>query len=298
MSNTTLFRARIDVQQSELLEAIKNALLCVGKDDFRPQMKHILFQLSNKYLTIVATDSYVLYEKKLALLEAPNLTGNLTVEQHRQIVIADDLANWVKFATKDKRDFAITSIVFNYSDTQDTVMIGDYTLSTFDGQFPPYESLLSDNANSNYDRYIEFNKSELAGFVKAADAMFRATGNNPTKGHVFNTCNIVFDEYIPSDNRPTIHTYYKLKAYIGDDEVNRLSYTIRANDMEVSTYPGYFGFSLYNLSRVLKLNMELLAQQNNDTIRLYYTLNALRPGSFQYRVLCDNETVLLMSKID
>ncbi|MHB0976934.1 MAG: DNA polymerase III subunit beta [Candidatus Aquicultorales bacterium] len=130
-------------------EAIRQVIKAVGRDEARPTLSGVLFSISGESMKIVATDSYRLAVKELAIVEAK--------EDVNVIVPSRAVEELGKLTGEEE-------IRFSAGENQISFKAGDVTLVSrlIEGQFPKYEQLIPEERETR----LSFNKDNLIEAIK------------------------------------------------------------------------------------------------------------------------------------
>jgi DNA polymerase-3 subunit beta len=163
------------VQADEFKKALSQVIFAVSLNESRLELSGVLFVLNNNAktggLTMAATDSYRLAEKKLSIK-----TNN--EEEKRIIVPAKTLQELIRILSgaKDLENMEKDDeIKFYISENQILFTYGSTELVSrlIEGQYPDYEQIIPTNAKTK----IKIDRAELVRAVKVA-AIFSKTGIN------------------------------------------------------------------------------------------------------------------------
>jgi len=158
----------IKVDGKELIEAIKQIIKAVSRDETRPVLTGVLINISEGKLKMVATDSY-----RLAIKEIK--AKSKTEENVKVVVPAKVLDEIIKVISQEEGEVNIkiteNQIAFNFNNT---TMIS----RLIEGEFPKYQQLLPDN----YQVRIDLEKDAMAGAAKRVSLL--ALNNSPIKVNI------------------------------------------------------------------------------------------------------------------
>ncbi len=153
---------------ADFSQAVSQVLFAAAQDENRPELSGILAVIAQNTLTLAATDSYRLAEKKITL------TGN--VPDKRFIIPARTLQEVVRIIGSDNVDEEVpTEISLFVSDNQCLFVVGGTEIVSrlIDGQYPEYTPIIP----TRHACRAEVSRTELSRAVKAA-AIFSKNGVN------------------------------------------------------------------------------------------------------------------------
>ncbi len=153
----------IEISADDLKEALTQTVFAASNDEARPVLTGVLFSSEDKKLTMVATDSYRLAEKKLT-------NTNLDQDALIPATAAQDLLRTIQ-----ESDEQIELLI---EEAQAQFTIGETTLITrlVDGQFPDYKKLLPKNNETK----VMVNRKELVSVAKTASLFARESAGSIT----------------------------------------------------------------------------------------------------------------------
>jgi DNA polymerase-3 subunit beta len=157
----------IKVKTKDLEEAITQTVFSASINTSRPVLSGILFHIEKDLLKIVATDSYRLAEKQLALLEKTEVSL-------QSIIPARTVAELGKILARTQEKEVEISI----SNNQALFVIGDIELMSrlIEGKFPDYEKIIPKSNKTN----VEVKNEDLSLVVKRV-SLFAKENNNSVK---------------------------------------------------------------------------------------------------------------------
>ncbi len=116
----------------ELREAISQVIFAAAYDDARPEISGVLFRFAQKTLTLVATDSYRLAEKKITLSGGKNteVSAIIPVRTLQELLraLSDGAEEVSVYLTENQ-------ILFSYQETE-------LVSRLVDGQYPDYQQII------------------------------------------------------------------------------------------------------------------------------------------------------------
>ena len=159
-------------QVNEFKQALSQVIFAVSISESRLELSGVLFSFANNSLTMAATDSYRLAEKKI------NVKTN-SEEDKNIIVPAKTLQELIRILSGGPEAGEVGSetmeIKFYLSENQILFTHGSTELVSrlIEGQYPDYKQIIPANIKTN----IEINRAELIRAVKVA-SLFSKTGIN------------------------------------------------------------------------------------------------------------------------
>lgn len=153
----------------EFKQALAQVIFAVASSETRIELSGVLFVFNNNNLTLVATDSYRLAEKKI------KLKTNIS-EEKKVIVPAKTLQEVARILAGSKEgENNNTEIQFYIAENQILFIIDKTELISrlIEGQYPDYGQIIP----ARGDTTVIINKAELTRATKAA-AIFSKTGIN------------------------------------------------------------------------------------------------------------------------
>ena len=157
-------KTSIVLQRDVLNEGLNKILFATSTDETRPVLTGVLFILSKKYLTLVATDGFRLSKKKIVLENGIEKTDTMVIpksilgEIGRNVFNTDSIL--LELNEKEKQ------ILFGL---EDTVL----TSRLLEGEYPDYEKIIPKETNVN----ILVDKEEFLRAVKLASVFARESAN-------------------------------------------------------------------------------------------------------------------------
>ncbi len=211
---------------SELRDGISSVLFAVANTSSRPEISGVVFDFNKdpKKLTIAATDSYRLAEKRIALKESE-------IENKKIIVPSKTLQEVIKILNliKENKDTDTggfvniylspdNQILFTFPDTkigtEDSI---ELVSRLVDGKYPEYKEIIPENHTTK----ITVNKKDLINIIKTS-SLFAKSGANSIKLEFLNSNEVsVF-----SANSETGENLSKLSAKV-DGNNNEITINYR-----------------------------------------------------------------------
>lgn len=155
------------INKDTIVDALKKVSIAPATDETRPVLAGIYLLFSGKYLTIAATDSYRLAEKKISL--------DQELPEKKIIVPARTITEVLRLAGSENADNMMISI----SENQATFKIGDaYIVSRLiEGMYPNYTQIIPANTKI----IAKVNHKDLLLAVKMSSLFAKDTANNNIK---------------------------------------------------------------------------------------------------------------------
>lgn len=158
------------VPVQSLRKALNQVVFAVSTNETRVELTGVLFNLSNKELTLAATDSYRLAEKKISVKES-------SIESASVIVPAKTIQEVVRIISGTKEDVASemedvelyiyeNQILFVYGSTEIVSRL-------IEGQYPDYRQIIPGQAKTK----ARLEQRQIVRAVKSS-ALFAKTGIN------------------------------------------------------------------------------------------------------------------------
>ena len=148
-----------------LKEALNAVAFAVSFDETRPEINGVFFSFKDNTLTLAATDSYRLAEKKIKIEQQ--------VEDYEVIIPIKTIQELIRIIGEDDQE-----IIINSSDNQILFLIGETKLNSrvVEGQYPDYQQIIP---KENKTRAV-INVKEFINTVKRA-SLFCKQGSNDVK---------------------------------------------------------------------------------------------------------------------
>jgi DNA polymerase-3 subunit beta len=152
------------IKKDDLIDAIKKVSISPANDETRPVLAGIYFNFEDKVLTLAATDSYRLSEKKLNLEEA--------LPDRKFIVPSRTMLEVLRIASGDDAG----SIAISSTENQILFKIGETQVISrlIEGAFPNYSQIIP--AKSKIKAVVVY--SELLSAIKMAALFAKNSANN------------------------------------------------------------------------------------------------------------------------
>lgn len=152
-------------------QALSQVIFAVSTSETRIELSGVLFDFNTKNLTLAATDSFRLAEKKIEI-------KTNTKEEKKIIIPAKTLQEVLRILSSLKNESLNEDekeIIFYVSDNQILFILGTTELVSrlIEGQYPDYQQILPTEAKTK----AIINKNELLRAVKAA-SLFSKSGVN------------------------------------------------------------------------------------------------------------------------
>lgn len=159
------------IKISEFKNAVSQVIFAVSQDDNRMALSGVLFSINNNDLTLVATDSYRLAEKRI------KLTTNNNEQEEKKIIIPtrtlQELQRIISGDFSDNKE--MDEIKFYLSDNQILFSLDNVEIVSrlIEEQYPDYQQIIP----KEYKTSCLVDKQELVRAIKAS-AIFSKTGVN------------------------------------------------------------------------------------------------------------------------
>jgi len=155
------------IPAKELIDALKKTVFAAATDETRPALAGIFFQFDGSTLTLAATDSYRLAEKKLTLTQS--------VAEKKIIVPARTMNEVMRIAGTDDG----SDILISPEENQIAFKIGDTIIISrlIEGAFPPYQQIIP----TDFKVTAKAPLSELLQAVKMSSLFAKDSKNNNVK---------------------------------------------------------------------------------------------------------------------
>lgn len=152
------------IKKDPFIDAMKKVSIAPANDETRPVLAGIFFQFDHKALTVVATDSYRLSEKKLVLDEE--------VPENKFIVPSRTMNEVVRLLSGSEA----TEIVLSSTENQVAFKIGETQVISrlIEGAFPNYTQIIPATTSIK----VSVNHRDLASALKMAALFAKDSANN------------------------------------------------------------------------------------------------------------------------
>lgn len=157
----------VNIQRELFLSALKKVGIAPATDETRPVLAGVYFQFLDDNLTLAATDSYRLSEKKITLSEK--------VEERKIVVPARTIHEVLRLVSNSNTE----NVSISATDNQIAFRIGDtYTISRLiEGSFPNYAQIIPQSSKI----IAKVKLSALSSAVKMTSLFAKETSNNNIK---------------------------------------------------------------------------------------------------------------------
>jgi DNA polymerase-3 subunit beta len=158
---------------SEFKRALAQTVFAVSTSESRIELSGVFFNFNKETLTLAATDSYRLAEKKI------NIKTNSQDGVDKKIIIPartlQELGRILSGAQETEEKESAEEIKFYLSENQILFVVGSTELVSrlIEGQYPDYKQIIPSEIKTN----VAANRAELVRAVKAS-ALFSKTGIN------------------------------------------------------------------------------------------------------------------------
>ena len=159
-------------QVNEFKQALSQVIFAVSISESRLELSGVLFSFTNNSLTMAATDSYRLAEKKISVKTNSEEDKNIivpakTLQELIRILSGGPEAGEVGSETMEIKFYlSENQILFTHGSTE-------LVSRLIEGQYPDYKQIIPTNIKTN----IKINRAELIRAVKVA-SLFSKTGIN------------------------------------------------------------------------------------------------------------------------
>ena len=238
------------LKSSDLKKALNQVMFAVTLDESRPEISGVLFDISNKILTLAGTDSYRLAEKRIALLETSG-------EENKIIVPLRTLQELSRILSETSKD----EILLYINDSQIMFVLNEEVeliSRLIEGQYPDYQQIIPIDNKTKTKVRVE----ELSRIIKSV-SLFCKPGVNDVKFNLIAEKN----ELIVS----------AANSGVGENTVN-LSTEVIGIDNEVVFNYRYFLDGLSNLGEE-EVILELISDNAPGVMR------AEKNGDYLYIVM-------------
>lgn len=151
--------------RTDFVEGLKKVLISPANDETRPVLAGIYFHFNENILTLAATDSYRLSEKKITL-DSP-VADKTFIVPARTMIEVSRLAGGVENIDKINIFFAENQISFVLGETQIVSRL-------IEGSFPPYSQIIPATSKIK----VEVSLKELVSAVKMSALFAKNAANN------------------------------------------------------------------------------------------------------------------------
>ncbi|MEI8143335.1 MAG: DNA polymerase III subunit beta [Candidatus Berkelbacteria bacterium] len=195
---------KIKISKEKLASALKKVIIAPANDETRPVLAGICFQFNNNSLTLAATDSYRLAEKKIEIEgnpEAKNIiVPTRTISEVFRMITGSDATGDIDIICSDNQ------INFNIDGTKIVSRL-------IEGSYPAYAQIIPKNSPIT----VIANLSELLSAVKLSSLFAKEASNNNIK-------------LIVKDGSLTVSS---ISSQVGDAK-SKVAAEITGGDVEVS----------------------------------------------------------------
>lgn len=153
----------IELSSQELISLLEEVLPAVSLDESRPILAGILFNTSNKLLTLAATDSYRLAENKLKIKSDKEISIIIPYRAINELIRITSILNPEKITIK----FSDTEIIFEVGQAQIISQI-------IEGQYPQYSKIIPEKSTTK----AFVNKTDLTRSIKLASLFSRENAHS------------------------------------------------------------------------------------------------------------------------
>ncbi len=153
------------IAKTKLIDALRKVNIAGATDETRPVLAGIYFQFNEKTLTLAATDSYRLAEKKLTL--------DVDAKEQKLIVPLRTTTEVLRVISSEE---GVEDVLISAKENQISFTVGNtYIVSRLiEGSFPNYSQIVPDS----FKITAEIKLSELLSAVKMSSLFARDSANN------------------------------------------------------------------------------------------------------------------------
>lgn len=153
------------IKRLDFVDAVKKVIIAAATDETRPTLAGVYFCFSDRKLTLVATDSYRLAEKKISLEEK--------TEESKIIVPARTMAEILRLASTSEN---IESITLLAVENQVYFLLGEVLVVSrvIEGAFPNYRQIIPSSFKIN----VEVDHKDFLAAIKMASLFAKDAANN------------------------------------------------------------------------------------------------------------------------
>ena len=157
---------RVELDKNTFQEALHQVVVAASLDETRPEIAGVFLNVDEQTLTLAATDSYRLAEKKISVTFAQNPCKVILPQRSAQ-----ELLRIIQMIDTEQ-------VVLYISDTQLGCELGSVTFVTrvIEGNFPDYTQIIPEQGNTT----VLISVPEVVKAIKGA-ALFSKTGINDVK---------------------------------------------------------------------------------------------------------------------
>jgi len=160
-------KTQLTLKSGEFRQKMDRVCISAARDDTRPVLTGVLWELSEKHATLVATDGYRLSVDKLEVAKS-------SLEKDTRFILpARSLSEVSKVLGETGED--TFGVEFDKENQQVIFTITDMEISSrlIAGEFPPYQQIMP----NTYSTRAVFNREELLEAVKRANLFARDNAN-------------------------------------------------------------------------------------------------------------------------
>lgn len=175
INKKTFFKTDIEIFR----EALSQVIYAVSTSETRVELSGVLFDFNNKGLTLAATDSYRLCEKKIKVEKKTINDSEKNKEENIKIIVPaktlQELIRILAVIKSENFDESERNIKFYISENQILFVMGKTELISrlVEGSYPDYQQIIP----TKYETKAIINRGEFLRAVKAA-AIFSKTNVN------------------------------------------------------------------------------------------------------------------------
>lgn len=152
------------LKSEDLLDALRKVVMATANDETRPVLAGVYMKFDGKFLTMAATDSYRLAEKRLEISE---------VKEKKDIIIPARAMNELLRILSSEKSESVDMIV---DENQVFFLIGSVQIVSrlIEGSFPPYEQIIPKEEKIS----VKCNLAETLSALKMSAIFAKDIANN------------------------------------------------------------------------------------------------------------------------
>jgi len=152
------------LKSDDILDSLKKVVMATANDETRPVLAGVYLKFDGKYLTMAATDSYRLAEKKIEISE---------VKEAKDIIVpARAMNELLRILSSEKSD----NVEMIVDENQVFFVIGEVQIVSrlIEGSFPPYEQIVPKDAKIS----VKCDLAETLAALKMSSIFAKDIANN------------------------------------------------------------------------------------------------------------------------
>ena len=157
------------IKAIDFKKSLSQVIFAVSNSETKIELSGVLFNFNKDFLTIVATDSFRLAEKKIKII-------NKTEQKQKQIIIPAKTLQEVNRILSIQSENEKDEIIIYFSDNQILFIIDSIEIVSrlIEGQYPDYKQIIPEKSKTK----IIVNKNELIRAVKVASIFSKSKIND------------------------------------------------------------------------------------------------------------------------